>query len=219
MTTVAIIVAAGKGNRAGGKVPKQWRKIAGKLVVDWSIDAFKNHSLVDFVIVVLPPNQNLHRNDVMTCVGGKSRSLSVYNGLIAAKSLSPDKVLIHDVARPAVSENIITDIISEIDEETGAAPGLPITDAIWKISDGEVEKTLDRDFIFRAQTPQGFPYSKILKAHEIQSDERAFDDVELAKKSGLKVMLKTGHKDNMKITKPEDFSKMSKILAKKLDLK
>ena len=219
MTTVAIIVAAGKGNRAGGKVPKQWRKIAGKLVVDWSIDAFKNHSLVDFVIVVLPPNQTLHRDDVMTCVGGKSRSLSVYNGLIAAKSLSPDKVLIHDVARPAVSENIITDIISEINEETGAAPGLPITDALWKISDGEVEETLDRDFIFRAQTPQGFPYSKILEAHEYQSDERAFDDVELAKKSGLKVIFKIGHKDNMKITTPEDFSKMSKILVKKLDVK
>jgi 2-C-methyl-D-erythritol 4-phosphate cytidylyltransferase/2-C-methyl-D-erythritol 2,4-cyclodiphosphate synthase len=219
MTTVAIIVAAGKGNRAGGKVPKQWRKIAGKLVVDWSIDAFKNHSLVDFVIVVLPPNQTLYRDDVMTCVGGKSRSLSVYNGLIAAKSLSPDKVLIHDVARPAVSENIITDIISEIDEKTGAAPGLPITDALWKISDEEVEKTLNRDFIFRAQTPQGFPYSKILEAHENKSDEQAFDDVELAKKSGLKVMLKTGHKDNMKITTPDDFSKMSKILVKKLDIK
>ena len=219
MTTVAIIVAAGKGNRAGGKVPKQWRKIAGKLVVDWSIDAFKNHSLVDFVIVVLPPNQTLHRDDVMTCVGGKSRSISVYNGLIAAKSLSPDKVLIHDVARPAVSENIITDIISSINEETGAAPGLPITDALWKISDGEVEKTLDRDFIFRAQTPQGFPYSKILEANKHRSSERAFDDVELAKKSGLKVMLKTGHKDNMKITTPEDFSKMSKILVKKLDIK
>ena len=219
MTTVAIIVAAGKGNRAGGKVPKQWRKIAGKLVVDWSIDAFKNHSLVDFVIVVLPPNHTLHRDDVMTCVGGKSRSLSVYNGLIAAKSLSPDKVLIHDVARPAVSENIITDIISSINEETGAAPGLPITDALWKISDGEVEKTLDRDFVFRAQTPQGFPYSKILEAHKHRSSERAFDDVELAKKSGLKVMLKTGHKDNMKITTPEDFSKMSRILVKKLDIK
>ena len=219
MTTVAIIVAAGKGDRAGGKVPKQWRKIAGKLVVDWSIDAFKNHNLVDFVIVVLPQNYTLHRDDVITCVGGKSRSLSVYNGLIAAKSLSPDKVLIHDVARPAVSENIITDIISAVDEETGAAPGLPITDALWKISDEEVEKTLNRDFIFRAQTPQGFPYSKILEAHENKSDEQAFDDVELAKKSGLKVMFKTGHKDNMKITTPEDFSKMSKILVKKLDIK
>ena len=219
MTTVAIIVSAGKGNRAGGKVPKQWRKIAGKLVVDWSIDAFKNHSLVDFVIVVLPPNHTLHREDVMTCVGGKSRSLSVYNGLIAAKTLSPNKVLIHDVARPAVSENIITDIISSINEETGAAPGLPITDALWKISDGEVEKTLDRDFVFRAQTPQGFPYSKILEAHMHRSNEMAFDDVELAKKSGLKVMLKAGHKDNMKITTPEDFSKMSRILVKNLDIK
>ena len=77
MTTVAIIVAAGKGNRAGGKVPKQWRTLAGKLVIDWSIDAFKNHSLIDFVVVVLPKNKSLHRNDVMTCVGGKSRSLSV----------------------------------------------------------------------------------------------------------------------------------------------
>ena len=215
MTTVAIIVAAGKGNRAGGKVPKQWRKIAGKLVADWSIDAFKNHSLVDFVIVVLPPNKKLHRNDVMTCTGGKSRSLSVYNGLLAAKNLSPDKVLIHDVARPAVTEETITDIIKTVTEETGAAPGLPISDAIWKISNGEIEKTLDRDFIFRAQTPQGFPFSKILEAHEHKFDGQAFDDVELAKKFGLKVILKTGHKDNMKITTPDDFLKMSKILVKK----
>ena len=219
MSTVAIIVAAGKGNRAGGKVPKQWRTIAGKLVVDWSIDAFKNHDLVDFVVVVLPPNKTLDRSDVITCTGGNSRSVSVYNGLIASKNLSPDKVLIHDVARPAVSENIITDIILAINEETGAAPGLAISDAIWKVSDGKIEKTLDRNFIFRAQTPQGFPYSKILEAHENQSDERAFDDVELAKKSKLKVILKAGHKDNIKITTPEDFSKMSKILVKKLDIK
>ena len=135
MSTVAIIVAAGKGNRAGGKVPKQWRTIGGKLVVDWSIDAFKNHDLVDNVIVVLPPNKTLHRNDVITCAGGISRSLSVYNGLIAAKNLSPDKVLIHDVARPAVSEDIITIILLAINEESGAAPGLPISDAIWKVSD------------------------------------------------------------------------------------
>ena len=142
MSTVAIIVAAGKGIRAGGKVPKQWRTIAGKLVVDWSIDAFKNHDLVDFVVVVLPPNKTLDRNDVITCTGGNSRSVSVYNGLIAAKNFAPDKVLIHDVARPAVSEDIITDIILAINEETGAAPGLPISDAIWKVSDGEIEKTI-----------------------------------------------------------------------------
>lgn len=219
MSTVAIIVAAGNGNRAGGKVPKQWRTIAGKLVVDWSIDAFKNHNLIDFVIVVLPPSKTLHRNDVITCVGGNSRSLSVYNGLIAAKNLSPDKVLIHDVARPAVSEDIITEIILAINEETGAAPGLPLSDAIWKVSDGEIEKTLDRNFLIRAQTPQGFPYSKILNAHENQSEQMAFDDVELAKKFGLKVILKTGHRDNMKITTPEDFLKMSKILIKKVKSK
>jgi len=219
MSTVAIIVAAGKGIRAGGKVPKQWRTIAGKLVVDWSIDAFKNHDLVDFVVVVLPPNKTLDRNDVITCTGGNSRSVSVYNGLIAAKNLAPDKVLIHDVARPAVSEDIITDIILAIDEETGAAPGLPISDAIWKVSDGEIEKTIDRNLIFRAQTPQGFPYSKILEAHEDQSNQNAFDDVELANKFGLKVILKTGHKDNLKITTPEDFINMSKILVKKIGYK
>ena len=127
--------------------------------------------------------------------------------------------MIHDVARPAVSEDIITDIILAIDEETGAAPGLPISDAIWKVSDGEIEKTLDRNFIFRAQTPQGFPYAKILNAHEDQSSHSAFDDVELAKKIGLKVLLKTGHRDNMKITTPEDFIKMSKILVKKVGYK
>ena len=92
---------------------------------------------------------------------------------------------------------------------------MPITDALWKTLDGEVEKTLDRNFIFRAQTPQGFPFSKILEAHEHQSNELAFDDVELAKRLGLKIILKTGHKDNMKITTPDDFLKMSKILVKK----
>ena len=216
MTTVAIIVAAGKGTRAGGKVPKQWRTIAGKPVIDWSIDAFKNHKLIDHVVVVVPAGKNLDRKDVICCNGGSSRSLSVYNGLKAAKHLSPEKVLIHDVARPAVSESIITDVISEINEETGAAPGLAITDAIWKVSNGEIEKTLDRNFIFRAQTPQGFPYLKIFEAHEKLSDEWAFDDVELAKKFGLNIILKNGNEENLKITTPEDFLKMSDILAKRL---
>ncbi len=216
MTTVAIIVAAGKGLRAGGKVAKQWRTIAGKPVIDWSIDAFKKHKLIDNVIVVVPAGKSLDRKDVICCTGGSSRSLSVYNGLKAAKHLSPEKVLIHDVARPAVSESIITDVISEINEETGAAPGLAITDAIWKVSNGEIEKTLDRNFIFRAQTPQGFPYLKIFEAHKKLSDEWAFDDVELAKKIGLNIILKNGNEENLKITTPEDFLKISNILAKRL---
>ena len=216
MTTVAIIVAAGKGIRAGGKVPKQWRTIAGKPVIDWSIDAFKKHKLIDYVIVVVPAGKSLNRKDVICCTGGSSRSLSVYNGLKAAKHLSPEKVLIHDVARPAISESIITDVISEITEETGAAPGLAITDAIWKVSNGEIEKTLDRNFIFRAQTPQGFPYLKIFEAHKKLSDEWAFDDVEMAKKFGLNIILKNGNEENLKITTPEDFLKMSNILAKRL---
>jgi len=214
MTTVAIIVAAGEGKRAGGKVPKQWRTISGKLVIDWSIDTFINHKLIDNVIVVLPKGKSLDRKDVICCTGGNSRSLSVFNGLKEAKSLSPEKVLIHDVARPAVSKNLITDIISGINEETGAAPGLAISDAIWKVSNGEVEATLDRNSIFRAQTPQGFPYLKILEAHNKFSDKCAFDDVELAKKIGLKIVLKNGHEDNMKITTSEDFLKISKILEK-----
>ena len=216
MTTVAIIVAAGKGIRAGGKIPKQWRKIAGKPVIDWSIDAFMNHKLIDHVIVVVPAGKSLDRKDIICCTGGSSRSLSVYNGLKAAKHLSPEKVLIHDVARPAVSESIITDVISEINEETGAAPGLAITDAIWKVSNGEIVKTLDRNFIFRAQTPQGFPYLKIFEAHKKLSDKWAFDDVELAKKFGLNIILKNGNEENLKITTPEDFLKISNILAKRL---
>ena len=84
MTTVAIIVAAGKGKRAGGTVAKQWRTIAGKPVIDWSIDAFRNHKLIDRVIVVIPAGKSLDRKDVICCTGGSSRSLSVFNGLKAA---------------------------------------------------------------------------------------------------------------------------------------
>ena len=87
------------------------------------------------------------------------------------------------------------------------------------MSNGEIEKTLDRNFIFRAQTPQGFPYVKIFEAHKMLSDERAFDDVELAKKSGLNIIFKNGNEENIKITTPGDFLKMSKILAKRLDPK
>ena len=111
---------------------------------------------------------------------------------------------------------MITDVISEVNEETGAAPGLAITDAIWKVSNGEIEKTLDRNFIFRAQTPQGFPYLKIFEAHKKLSDEWAFDDVELAKKFGLNITLKNGNEDNIKITTPGDFLEISKILEKRL---
>ena len=107
-------------------------------------------------------------------------------------------------------------MISEINEETGAAPGLAITDAIWTVANGEIEKTLDRNFIFRAQTPQGFPYLKIFEAHKKLSDEWAFDDVELAKKIGLNIILKKGNEENLKITTPEDFLKISNILAKRL---
>ena len=106
-------------------------------------------------------------------------------------------------------------MISEINEETGAAPGLAITDAIWKVSNRKIEKTLDRNFIFRAQTPQGFPYLKIFEAHKKLSDGWAFDDVELAKKFGLNIILKNGSEENIKITTPEDFLKMRNILAKR----
>ena len=84
------------------------------------------------------------------------------------------------------------------------------------MSNGKIEKTLDRNFIFRAQTPQGFPYPKIFEAHKKLSDEWAFDDVELAKKIGLNIILKNGNEENLKITTPEDFLKISNILAKRL---
>ena len=221
MEIAAIIVAAGRGTRAGGDVPKQWRRLHGRRVADWTVDAFLAHPAIGRVVLVLHPDdlgQAEGFADVLIATGGASRDASVGAGLEALAGDPPDLVLIHDVARPLVSEAVISRVIDALETAPGAAPALAVTDALWKGEGGKVSGTQDRSGLYRAQTPQGFRYAAILDAHR-RHPGGAADDVEVARAAGLAVAIVEGDERNMKITGPGDFARAEEAMRDGMDIR
>ena len=212
MKIAALIVAAGRGSRAGGIAPKQWQIVNGKRIIDHTLDLFAKHPKINRIMTVLH-SDDLHLLDqtIERTIGGPSRQASVLNGLKALSKSPPDVVLIHDVARATAPTHIISNVIEALETHQGAAPALPVTDAIWQGAGGIVKKTILRDGLFRAQTPQGFHFAAILAAHHKATDT-ARDDVEVALQANLSVAIVAGSKENIKITHPEDFERVSRIL-------
>lgn len=220
MTTAAIIVAAGRGTRAGGGLPKQWRPLKGRPVADWTIDAFRNFG-IDPIILVLHRDDMDHAEEypgLTVCAGGTTRCESVRAGLEALREIAPDRVLIHDVARPLVSPDVIARVCDALDTAEGAAPALPITDALWRGESGRVAGTEDRSGLFRAQTPQGFHFAAILAAHEAHPGGAA-DDVEVARAAGIDVAIVPGEERNLKITTPGDFARAEEMMRGPMDIR
>lgn len=216
MSTAAIIVAAGRGLRAGGGVPKQWRDLAGLRVVDRTLQQFRKARGIDHIVLVLPPDDSREwahysASDLILSKGGSDRAHSVRNGLGALTGLGVTKVLIHDVARPCVTPRLIGAIVAALDDGPAAAPALAVTDALWSGSAGLVTGTQDRTGLYGAQTPQGFDYDAIVAAHAAHSGTAA-DDVEVARAAGLKVAIIPGEPDNIKITTADDFIRAERII-------
>ncbi|MEQ9693331.1 bifunctional 2-C-methyl-D-erythritol 4-phosphate cytidylyltransferase/2-C-methyl-D-erythritol 2,4-cyclodiphosphate synthase [Shimia sp. SDUM112013] len=220
LSIAAVIVAAGRGTRAGAGLPKQWRPLAGRRVADWTIDAFLHHPQISHVIAVVHPDDAGFANSlpVETVHGGASRDASVRAGLEALSGLGIDRVLIHDVARAGVSAQVISDVIAALEAAEGAAPALAVTDALWRGAGGQVTGTEDRTGLYRAQTPQGFHYDSILAAHRAHTGGAA-DDVEVARAAGLDVAIVAGNEANLKITTPGDFARMERILRGQMDIR
>ncbi|WP_170759695.1 bifunctional 2-C-methyl-D-erythritol 4-phosphate cytidylyltransferase/2-C-methyl-D-erythritol 2,4-cyclodiphosphate synthase [Ruegeria lacuscaerulensis] len=221
MTTAAIIVAAGRGQRAGGGTPKQWRPLAGRRVADWTIDRFRG--LVDHIVLVLSGEdtvawEEFGSDGLILAKGGSDRAGSVRNGLEALKGHSVQHVLIHDVARPCVDPHTIQQVLSALNSSPAAAPGLAVTDALWTGDGAVVTGTQDRNGLFAAQTPQGFHYDAIVAAHATHPGE-AVDDVEVARAAGLDVSIVPGDADNIKITRPEDFARAERILGTDMNVR
>lgn len=223
MTTAALIVAAGRGTRAGGDCPKQWQPLLGRRVIDWTLDAFLGAEGIDRILVVLHPD-DLDRlaphPRIMVTTGGATRAESVRNGLEVLASDPPDHVLIHDVARCCTKSPYITYIAYKI-RSTGLpalAPALPVTDALWTGDDGRVTGTRDRTGLYRAQTPQAFDFATILGAHRAHAGDAA-DDVAVARAAGIDVTILDGDEDNLKITHPHDFKRAEKILGNQMDIR
>ncbi|WP_306755113.1 bifunctional 2-C-methyl-D-erythritol 4-phosphate cytidylyltransferase/2-C-methyl-D-erythritol 2,4-cyclodiphosphate synthase [Paracoccus actinidiae] len=215
----AIVTAAGRGTRAGGE-PKQWRDLAGRSILARSLDAFAGFDRL--VLVVHPDDMARAIRDfaggVTIVTGGETRAASVMAGLEALEGQATH-VLIHDGARPLVSDAVIQGVIDALQGGAlAAAPALPVSDALWKGADGAVIGTTPRAGLFRAQTPQGFTLDQITKAHRLYPDDAA-DDVELALKAGIPVAITPGSEDNLKITFPADFARAERILGTAMDIR
>ena len=224
MTVAAVIVAAGRGLRAGGGLPKQWRTVAGRAVAAWTLDAFRTSPLVGRVALVLHPDDMglapgyAGHPDVVVAEGGATRDASVRAGLEALVPFAPELVLIHDVARPCVTHALIARVVEALAEADAAAPALAVTDALWRGEAGRVAGTVDRTGLWRAQTPQGFRFPLILEAHRRHGGGAA-DDVEVARAAGLDVAIVPGEERNLKITTPEDFARAERFLRDGMDIR
>lgn len=216
METAAIIVAAGRGTRAGGGLPKQWRPLAGCPAVAHALAAFRAAGIDRLILVVHPEDRALAEALPaplpVIVAGGETRAQSVLNALEALAGQPPARVLIHDGARPLASPALIARLVAALDTAEAAAPALAVTDALWRGAAGQVEAAVPREGLFRAQTPQAFRFVPILAAHRAHPGGAA-DDVEVARTAGLAVAIVPGEERNLKLTWPEDFARAEAILG------
>ena len=225
MTISAIIVAAGRGQRAGGDLPKQYQLLQGKTVLRRTVEAFLNHPAVDDVCVVIHPDdrdlydQSVEGLTLMPPVaGGENRQQSVLNGIEAVKDST--FCLIHDAARCFVSTDVVSNIINTLnDGAKGVVPALPVTDTLKSVVGAVITSTPSRDGLYRAQTPQGFPTELILGAHTACIGKTLTDDASAAEECGYKVHIVEGDEDNIKITHGHDFILGARILGTSVDVR
>jgi len=221
MTIAALIVAAGRGTRAGGDLPKQWQRLGGQTVAAHTLTRFAVLDEVAHIVLVLHADDMDRAPDLPGLIlarGGETRAQSVLNGLEALEHTGTTHVLIHDVARPCVSGETIRGVITALRTHDAAAPALPVTDALWTGAGGIVAGSLSRDGLWRAQTPQGFRLDAILAAHRSHPGGAA-DDVEVARAAGLDVAITRGDEDNIKITHPGDAARADRILRGNMQIR
>lgn len=208
-----ILVAAGRGIRAGGEIPKQYREIAGNPLLTWTLKHAAETSLFDRTVLVLAADDDLGvsiAGDAICVVGGANRTASVRAGLDALAEQPPAQVFIHDGARPFLDEGLIRPLIDALDTHDGAVPALPIADAL-KADDFT---PVDRNQLHRVQTPQAFDYARIKAAFDaLPVDASTHDDIAIARDAGLSLAFTAGQERNFKVTWPEDFAKAESMLS------
>jgi 2-C-methyl-D-erythritol 4-phosphate cytidylyltransferase/2-C-methyl-D-erythritol 2,4-cyclodiphosphate synthase len=208
---VALVVAGGRGSRFGGDLPKQYRLLAGKAVIRHALEAFAAHPGVDAILPVIHPDDGDLFAEAAAgldlpppAFGGATRQESVRLGLEALIGQAPDRVLIHDAARPFPGADLISRVIEALDAAPGAIPALPVADTLKRGESGRVAGTVDRAGLWRAQTPQGFRYADILDLHRRFRGAELTDDAALCEQAGLAVALVQGSEENQKVTTRED---------------
>ncbi len=227
MTNAALIVAAGRGTRAGGQIPKQYQKLGGRALLRYSLDACLRHPGVGRVLVVIHPDDMAayqaaasglegHPKLLPPCSGGASRQDSVRLGLEALAPQNPAHVLIHDAARPFLRQDRIDVLLAALKDVPGAILGIPVVDTLKHEDRGHLSSGPERQHLWRAQTPQAFRFADILAAHRQAAGQTFTDDAAVAEQAGLAVRAVPGNEENFKVTEPEDFLRAERQLLLQL---
>ncbi len=214
MSISAIIVAAGRGERAGGDTPKQRQLLGGRPVFAWSVDAFLAHPKISDCVLVAPAGEEtiyakMVPSEVKVVPGGESRTESVKAGLRATMATKQDLVMVHDAARPGLDLDTITALIDAMSEADAAAPALPVADALKRQSEAKLAD-IDRTDLFRVQTPQVFQHGTITDA--LETAQALVDDLAAIEARNGTVALVPGSETLAKITYPEDLKRLERLL-------
>jgi 2-C-methyl-D-erythritol 4-phosphate cytidylyltransferase/2-C-methyl-D-erythritol 2,4-cyclodiphosphate synthase len=219
MSVTALIVAAGKGERLAGALPKQYRPIGGKPVLRWAVEAFLNHAAMKDVRVVIAPGQDELAAEALAGVdvggfihGGEQRADSVRIGLAAIES---DVVLVHDAARPFCPPTVIDRLLAQLEFVEGAAPVLPIGDTLAR-ADGMLGEPVDRAGLVRVQTPQAFRLAELRRAYSAWSGDSPTDETTVMRAAGMRVAAVAGDPSLEKLTTPADWALADALLAARL---
>jgi 2-C-methyl-D-erythritol 4-phosphate cytidylyltransferase/2-C-methyl-D-erythritol 2,4-cyclodiphosphate synthase len=220
--TLALVVAAGSGSRAGGGLPKQYRKIGGETVLSHAVEHLRRAGIEDVRVVIGAGHEALYEEVAAALAlpspiaGGAERRDSVRLGLerIAAGS-GADRVLIHDAARPFLPRAVASRLLDALETHDGAVPVLPIADTLARGGE-RLGDVVDRDGLVRVQTPQAFRFEAILAAHRAWSSGLATDDAQIARAAGIDVATIAGDAALDKLTFEEDFDRAEERIARRL---
>jgi 2-C-methyl-D-erythritol 4-phosphate cytidylyltransferase len=219
----AVLVAAGSGSRMGDGIPKQFRPLAGKSVLAWSVQALRTAPGLAGIVLVLPAGTGLAEagiapaEDLTSVPGGAERMDSVAAGLTAlrvAGAPADARVLVHDGARPCLPAEAVARLLREADGPDGGLLALPMSDTVKRADGAVVAETLDRAALWRAQTPQCFPLGALAAAIDAVRAAGAFcsDEAQAMERAGYRPRLVRGDARNIKLTTPDDWPLAARIL-------
>jgi 2-C-methyl-D-erythritol 4-phosphate cytidylyltransferase/2-C-methyl-D-erythritol 2,4-cyclodiphosphate synthase len=220
---IALVVAAGRGTRLTGDVPKQYRRLGGKPLLRHALENLAAHDSIGAVRAVIHGDDRVLYDeaaaglDLLAPVeGGPARQDSVRLGLESLGPLAPERVLIHDAARPFADAALVARVVAALDAADGAIPALAMTDTVKRGDGDRVTETVERTKLWRAQTPQGFRFAPILAAHRAAHGSDLPDDAAVAERAGLTVRLVAGSEENFKVTTADDLGRAEGVLAARL---
>src|SRR5580704_10399393 len=202
----ALVLAAGRGTRFGGSLPKQYLSLGEISVLRHAVNAFAAHPRITGVLVAIRPEDRKAHDGALAgldllppAAGGAERQDSVRFGLEALGQYRPERVLIHDGARPFPDTALIDRVIDALDSAPAAIPGLPLGDTIKRVAGETITETVDRAGLWQVQTPQGFHFETILAAHRAAAGKALTDDAAVAEAAGIAPVIVAGSEENLKV--------------------